>query len=157
MFQFATFAFNTYVFSVKWPYGRVSPFGNLRIKVCLLTPRSLSQATTSFIAWYRQGIHHVHLFACLYNLNLCADRDGYKVLLSIACRIPDYSYCYENSFIHFMIDTITTHQYFPTRHHNASVHTDKFFTTSSRLLKNMNSQLIETIKPKFHAMSQHST
>ena len=30
--------------------GRVSPFGNLRITVCLLTPRSLSQATTSFIA-----------------------------------------------------------------------------------------------------------
>ena len=51
--------------------GRVSPFGNLRIKVCLLTPRSLSQATTSFIACNRQGIHHVHLFACPYNVGLC--------------------------------------------------------------------------------------
>src|SRR5436309_1719074 len=50
--------------------GRVSPFGNLRIKVCLLTPRSLSQATTSFIACNRQGIHHVHLFACPYNVSL---------------------------------------------------------------------------------------
>ena len=30
--------------------GRVSPFGNLRINACLLAPRSLSQATTSFIA-----------------------------------------------------------------------------------------------------------
>ena len=139
MFQFATFASQTYVFSQWWPYGRVSPFGNLRITVCLLTPRSLSQATTSFIAWYRQGIHHVHLFACLYNLNLCADRDGHKVLLSIACRIPELAraviHRYENSFI-LMIDTITTHQYFPTRHHNASAPTDKFFTTSSRLLKN---------------------
>src|SRR3954463_11600795 len=51
------------------PKGRVSPFGNLRIKVCLLTPRSLSQATTSFIACNRQGIHHVHLFACPYNVS----------------------------------------------------------------------------------------
>jgi hypothetical protein len=39
-----------------------------------------------------------------------------------------------------MIDTITTHQSSPTRHHNASASTDKFFTTSSRLLKNKNSR-----------------
>src|SRR5471032_3408281 len=51
------------------PKGRVSPFGNLRIKACLLAPRSLSQATTSFIACNRQGIHHVHLFACPYNVS----------------------------------------------------------------------------------------
>src|SRR5437867_12609854 len=51
--------------------GRVSPFGNLRIKACLLAPRSLSQATTSFIACNLQGIHHVHLFACPYNDSLC--------------------------------------------------------------------------------------
>ena len=69
MFQFATFALQHYVFMLQWPYGRVSPFGNLRIKVCLLTPRSLSQATTSFIAWYRQGIHHVHLVTCPYNFS----------------------------------------------------------------------------------------
>ena len=50
--------------------GRVSPFGNLRIKARLLAPRSLSQATTSFIACNRQGIHHVHLFACPYNVSL---------------------------------------------------------------------------------------
>src|SRR3954469_24401029 len=49
--------------------GRVSPFGNLRIKACLLAPRSLSQATTSFVACNRQGIHHVHLFACPYNIS----------------------------------------------------------------------------------------
>ena len=49
--------------------GRVSPFGNLRIKVRLPTPRSLSQASTSFFACNRQGIHHVHLVACLYNFD----------------------------------------------------------------------------------------
>ena len=49
------------------PKGRVSPFGYLRIKVCLPTPRSFSQASTSFFACNRQGIHHVHLFACLYD------------------------------------------------------------------------------------------
>ena len=40
----------------------VSPFGNLRINVYLLTPRSLSQAITSFIASYCQGIHRMRLF-----------------------------------------------------------------------------------------------
>ena len=50
--------------------GRVSPFGNLRIKARLLAPRSLSQATTSFVAVYRLGIHHVHLVTCPYNFNL---------------------------------------------------------------------------------------
>ena len=43
--------------------GRVSPFGHLRIKARLPAPRSLTQATTSFIACDRQGIHHMHLFA----------------------------------------------------------------------------------------------
>jgi hypothetical protein len=43
--------------------GRVSPFGNLRIKAHLPAPRSLSQAVASFIACNRQGIHHMHLFA----------------------------------------------------------------------------------------------
>ena len=43
--------------------GRVSPFGNLRIKARLPAPRSLSQAATSFFACNRQGIHHMHLFA----------------------------------------------------------------------------------------------
>ena len=43
--------------------GRVSPFGYSRIKARLLAPRDFSQATTSFIACDRQGIHHMHLFA----------------------------------------------------------------------------------------------
>lgn len=45
----------------------VPPFGNLRIKARLPAPRSLSQATTSFIACDRQGIHHIHLVTWSYN------------------------------------------------------------------------------------------
>ncbi len=47
--------------------GWVSPFGNLRIKACLSTPRSLSQIATSFIASYRLGIHRMRLFTWPYN------------------------------------------------------------------------------------------
>ena len=62
MFQFTRFASHTYVFGMRYPCGWVSPFRNLRIKAYLPAPRSLSQATTSFIACNRQGIHHMHLF-----------------------------------------------------------------------------------------------
>ena len=61
MFQFTRFASHAYVFSMRYPCGWVSPFGNLRIKACLPAPRSLSQATTSFIAFYRLGIHRMRL------------------------------------------------------------------------------------------------
>ena len=114
MFQFATFASHTYVFSEWWPYGRVSPFGNLRIKVCLLTPRSLSQATTSFIACNRQGIHHVHLFTCPYNVDLCSceEQRRYKEFEFSVCRIQRrFVFYFENSLNTLMIDTITTHQF----------------------------------------------
>ena len=47
---------------------RVSPFGNPRINVCLQTNRGLSHATTSFIASYRLGIHHIRLVTWFYNL-----------------------------------------------------------------------------------------
>src|SRR5258706_4290406 len=63
MIQFTTFAPGT--LCIQMPVtlaGRVSPFGNLRIKACLPAPRSLSQAATSFVACCRQGIHHMHLF-----------------------------------------------------------------------------------------------
>src|SRR5882672_8861645 len=40
----------------------VSTFGNLRIEAYWPAPRSLSQGTTSVIAFCRQGIHHVRLF-----------------------------------------------------------------------------------------------
>ena len=61
MFQFARFASCSYGFRARYPYGWVSPFGNLRIKANLPAPRSLSQAITSFVACNRQGIHHMHL------------------------------------------------------------------------------------------------
>ena len=51
------------IVQVRW----VSPFGNPRIKVCLPTPRGLSQATTSFIAFSCQGIHQMHFYAWPYN------------------------------------------------------------------------------------------
>ena len=61
MFQFTGFASSCLciqheILHKEW----VSPFGNLRIKACLPAPRSLSQATTSFIACNRQGIHDMH-------------------------------------------------------------------------------------------------
>jgi hypothetical protein len=61
MFQFTWFALCSYVFTTQYPYGWVSPFGNLRIIANLPAPRSLSQAITSFIACNRLGIHHMHL------------------------------------------------------------------------------------------------
>ena len=63
MFQFRRFACTRLCIQRSMTIaGRVSPFGNLRIKACLPAPRSLSQAATSFIACCRQGIHHMHLF-----------------------------------------------------------------------------------------------
>jgi hypothetical protein len=64
MFQFTRFAstglcIQPVILLAEW----VSPFGYLRIKACLPAPRSFSQATTSFIACGRQGIHHMHLVA----------------------------------------------------------------------------------------------
>jgi len=64
MFQFAQFAstglcIQPGILPKEW----VSPFGHLRINARLPAPRSFSQATTSFIACDRQGIHRMHLFA----------------------------------------------------------------------------------------------
>jgi hypothetical protein len=50
----------------------VSPFGHPRITARLPTPRGLSQAPTSFIGSWCQGIHHVHLVACHYVLQRCS-------------------------------------------------------------------------------------
>ena len=64
MFQFTGFALSDlWIQSAVTLAGRVSPFGNLRINARLPAPRGLSQATTSFIACDRQGIHHMHLVA----------------------------------------------------------------------------------------------
>ena len=62
MFQFTRFASHDYVFIMRYLCRWVSPFGNLRIKAYLPAPRSLSQAITSFVAYHRQGIHHMLLF-----------------------------------------------------------------------------------------------
>ena len=70
MFQFTRFASHTYVFSMRYPCGWVSPFRNLRIKAYLPAPRSLSQAITSFVAYHRQGIHHMLLVTWPYNFDI---------------------------------------------------------------------------------------
>ena len=58
-----------YIFRRSYPCGWVSPFGHFRIKACLPAPRNFTQATTSFIACNRLGIHHMHLFTWSYNVN----------------------------------------------------------------------------------------
>ena len=64
MFQFSGFApMPLCIQDTVTLAGRVSPFGYLRISAHLPAPRSFSQAVTSFIAYHRQGIHHMHLFA----------------------------------------------------------------------------------------------
>ena len=69
MFQFPWFASYTYGFSVRYqPEGWwVSPFRDVRITARLPAPRTLSQASTSFIASDCQGIHRMRLVAWLYN------------------------------------------------------------------------------------------
>jgi hypothetical protein len=81
----ATHGINVFLFSCRYldvsvPYVRsilaihspgsnarslhcVSAFRDLRINTCLPVPRSISQATTSFIASRCQGIHHTPLVA----------------------------------------------------------------------------------------------
>ena len=47
----------------------VAPFRDPRIKGCFAPPRGLSQHTTSFIAFRRQGIHPMLLSTCLLEKN----------------------------------------------------------------------------------------
>ena len=73
---------------------RVSPFGNPRINVCLQTNRGLSHATTSFIASYRLGIHHIRLVTWFYNLeqsmSLLYDLINLSPLIIIANNQDNY-------------------------------------------------------------------
>ena len=62
--------------------GRVSPFGHPRIEARLSAPRGFSQTSTSFIAFYRQGIHRVRLVTWSYNPKLTVKNR----LLLITCR-----------------------------------------------------------------------
>ena len=119
--------------------GRVSPFGNLRIKACLLAPRSLSQATTSFIAWHRQGIHHVHLFTCPYNVDFYSHlivnnlfRWDQSKKRHSNCEFTTCLPYFLRSFLDgvhefhtFTFDTITTHQQLQHAHHKRISTTDK--------------------------------
>ena len=100
--------------------GRVSPFGNLRIKACLLAPRSLSQATTSFIACNRQGIHHVHLFTCPYNVSPLRLNKGAVIEIR------------STTLLRLLIHTIITHR---LTFYRKTI--NKNLLTSSRLLKNV--------------------
>ena len=68
MFHFPTFPPTTLCVQVEvtgHDSSWVSPFGNPRINARLPTSRGLSQAPTSFIGSWCQGIHHVPLVACL--------------------------------------------------------------------------------------------
>jgi hypothetical protein len=64
MFHFPTFPPNTLYIQVRVTghiSSRVSPFGNPRITARLPAPRGLSQAPTSFIGSWCQGIHRAPL------------------------------------------------------------------------------------------------
>ena len=66
MFHFAGCPPLRYVFTQQYldlPSRWVYPFGNPRITGCLPPSRGLSQATTSFIGFLCQGIHHTLLNA----------------------------------------------------------------------------------------------
>ena len=68
MFHFPTFPPTTLCVQVEvtgHDSSWVSPFGHPRINARLPTSRGLSQAPTSFIGSWCQGIHHVPLVACL--------------------------------------------------------------------------------------------
>ena len=142
MFQFATFALHTYVFSMQYPCGWVSPFGNLRINACLLAPRSLSQATTSFIACNRQGIRHVHLVTCPYNFSLFFKEK--LTLQDSVCFTSDFTAfavlsCFETRMLKRLLQhTITTRPLHFLQHQfpSVAVHDADIYFTSSKLLKN---------------------
>ena len=61
--RFATLYIQVAIPPKRW----VSPFGHPRIKACLSAPRGISQTSTSFIAFCRQGIHRVRLVTWSYN------------------------------------------------------------------------------------------
>ena len=94
---------------------------------CLLTtPRSLSQASTSFIACNRQGIHHVHLVACLYNFDFSFENTVIKL-----------SFCVAVSKAIFEITSFTSDcNHYPPIIFGFFFQIIGFFLLLSRLLKN---------------------
>jgi hypothetical protein len=74
MFHFPAFPPNTLYIQMRVTghiSSRVSPFGNPRITARLPTPRGLSQAPTSFIGSWCQGIHRAPLKTC-HRLQRCS-------------------------------------------------------------------------------------
>src|SRR6185369_14356600 len=61
----------------------VSPFGNPRITARLPTPRGLSQAPTTFIGSWCQGIRHVPLVACHY-------KEMFRLMLASTVKFSSY-------------------------------------------------------------------
>ena len=122
--------------------GRVSPFGHLRIKARLPAPRSLSQATASFIACNRQGIHHVHLVACPYNVDLWDTSRRRQPKDVIETRCVSYCRC--------MFDSIQSQPISASSSRTAdeSRCESLISTTSSNLLKNEQPYRSQRIKPE---------
>jgi hypothetical protein len=91
MFHFPTFPPLTLCVQVRvtgHDSSRVSPFGNPRINVRLPTPRGLSQAPTSFIGSWCQGIHRAPLLTWPQRCSrpLCSSQDtGGISIRTIAC------------------------------------------------------------------------
>ena len=105
MFQFPWFASCTYVFSTRYSACAewVPPFRDLWITVCLPTPQSLSQATTSFIASDCQGIHRMRFFTWPYN----PKQSGYTVKTTFA----ENSHVALSSRTHKFYLSLITHQW----------------------------------------------
>src|ERR1700756_3406811 len=81
MFQFTAFASRSLCIQLRILHKEwVSPFGYRWIKARLPAPHRFSQATASFIACDRQGIHHMHLFARPYNECVSVDQRESKAL-----------------------------------------------------------------------------
>src|ERR1700744_4529374 len=80
-------------------YARqVSPFGNPRIEVWLPTPRGLSQAPTSFIGSWCQGIHRVPLITWLLLMMLASTMQFSKYGRSrhLDRRVPRLAHMLDN-------------------------------------------------------------
>ena len=68
--------------------GWVFPFGDPRIKARLSAPRGISQISTSFIAYYRLGIHRMRLFTWPYN-----PKQPFWLDLFRNCRVAMFTRC----------------------------------------------------------------
>ena len=92
----------------------------------LSAPRGFSQTATSFFACNRQGIHHVHLVACLYNFDFSFENTVIKL-----------SFCVAVSKAIFEITSFTSDcNHYPPIIFGFFFQIIGFFLLLSRLLKN---------------------